>query len=270
MGELVLLVVAAAWAAVLIPPLLRSRIENRPNSSVTDFRRQLNKLQSTVPSRASGSMRGMARPLAPSPLQRPAAGGRPGVRSAEMRRGGSRHHGGRAAQAATIAPVREAAPRRRSHGDPTGGQPRSQRQSAHRQAHVARHAVSSNEMLRRRRSNMLFTLVVATAGTLFLAGYHQGACDAVAVRRVVPRPVRLYVPAVAGPPARHVGVAQRLDASPLNPAAAVVVRPRSRYTQRPLRGCSSVGRARQSHCRGQGFDSPQLHSLKWLDVQRDA
>ena len=57
MGELVLLVVAAAWAAVLIPPLLRSRIENRPNSSVTDFRRQLNRLQSTVPQRAGGSMR---------------------------------------------------------------------------------------------------------------------------------------------------------------------------------------------------------------------
>jgi len=68
MGELVLLVVAAAWAAVLIPPLVRSRIENRPNSSVTDFRRQLNRLQSTVPSRAS-SMRGMARPLAPSPIR---------------------------------------------------------------------------------------------------------------------------------------------------------------------------------------------------------
>jgi hypothetical protein len=170
MGELVLLVVAAAWAAVLIPPLLRSRIENRPNSSVTDFRRQLNKLQSTVPSRASGSMRGMARPLAPSPLQRPAAGGRPGVRSAEMRRGGTRHHGGRAAQAATLAPVREAAPRRRSHGDQTGGQPRPQRQQAHRQSHVARHAVSSTQMLRRRRSNMLFTLVIATASTLFLAG----------------------------------------------------------------------------------------------------
>jgi hypothetical protein len=25
------------------------------------------------------------------------------------------------------------------------------------------------------------------------------------------------------------------------------------------RGCSSVGRALQSHCRGQGFESPQLH-----------
>ena len=67
MGELVLLVVAAAWAAVLIPPLLRSRMENRPNSSVTDFRRQLNKLQSTVPNRASGSMRAIGRPLAQAP-----------------------------------------------------------------------------------------------------------------------------------------------------------------------------------------------------------
>ena len=27
------------------------------------------------------------------------------------------------------------------------------------------------------------------------------------------------------------------------------------------RGCSSVGRALQSHCRGQGFDSPQLHDF---------
>ena len=29
--------------------------------------------------------------------------------------------------------------------------------------------------------------------------------------------------------------------------------------QRLGRGCSSDGRALQSHCRGQGFDSPQLH-----------
>jgi hypothetical protein len=165
MGELVLLVVAAAWAAVLIPPLLRSRIENRPNSSVTDFRRQLNKLQSTVPSRASGSMRGMARPLAQSPLQRPAAAGRPGMQPAQIRRGGTRAHGGRTA---TMAPPREAAPRRRAHGDPTGGQPRPQQQQ-HRQAHLARHNVSADDQLRRRRSNVLFMLVVAAGATLFLA-----------------------------------------------------------------------------------------------------
>ena len=121
MGELVLLAVAAAWAAVLIPPLLRSRIENRPNSSVTDFRRQLNRLQSTVPSRASGPMRGMARPLAQSPLQRPAAAGRPGMQAAQLRRGGGRPPGTRDGRdARTATPVRET-PRRRTHGDPTGG-----------------------------------------------------------------------------------------------------------------------------------------------------
>jgi hypothetical protein len=170
MGELVLLVVAAAWAAVLIPPLVRSRIENRPNSSVTDFRRQLNRLQSTVPSRASGSMRGMARPLAPSPLQRPAAGGRPGMQAAQLRRnsGGTRAHGGRAA-AATMSSVRDhTAPRVRTHGDPTGGQPRP-RQAGHRQSHVSRHAMAGADVVRRRRSNMLFMLVVAAGSTLFLA-----------------------------------------------------------------------------------------------------
>ena len=57
MGELVLLIVVAAWAAVLIPPLVRSRMENRPNSSITDFNRQLSRLQSSVPQRANTNLR---------------------------------------------------------------------------------------------------------------------------------------------------------------------------------------------------------------------
>ena len=57
MGQVVLLVVAAAWAAVLLPPLLRSRLENRPNSSVLDFRNQLSSLQRAVPGR------GVSRPF---------------------------------------------------------------------------------------------------------------------------------------------------------------------------------------------------------------
>jgi len=169
MGELVLLVVAAAWAAVLIPPLLRSRIENRPNSSVTDFRRQLNRLQSTVPNRAAGSMRGgMARPLAQSPLHRPAAAGRPGMGSAQLRRSGSRSHGGRGGTATApreTAP-RQAAPRRRTHGDPTGGTPRPQH---HRQTQISRQEASASDQTRRRRSNVLFMLVLASGSTLFLA-----------------------------------------------------------------------------------------------------
>ena len=70
MTQLVILVVAAAWLAVLIPPMLRSRVENRPNSSVTDFRRQLDQLQSTAAPRPA--MRAMGRPLAPTGLGRSA------------------------------------------------------------------------------------------------------------------------------------------------------------------------------------------------------
>jgi hypothetical protein len=195
MGELVLLVIAAAWAAVLIPPLLRNRIENRPNSSVTDFRRQLNKLQSTVPSRAGAPMRGMARPLAQSPLQRPAAAGRPGMQQAQLRRGaGGRTHGNRTQH--TVVREREQAPRRRAHGDTTGGQRRpqhrdeprrhgdrigAQRRPQYRDDH---RAAPSTDLIRRRRSNVLFMLVVAVASTLFLAATTQ-------------EPVMLYVFAAA-------------------------------------------------------------------------
>jgi hypothetical protein len=177
MGELVLLVVAAAWAAVLIPPLLRSRIENRPNSSVTDFRRQLNKLQSTVPSRAASPMRTMARPLAQSPGQRASVVGR-SVQQANLRRGaGGRSHGG---------DPREQ-PRQRMHGDPSGGfgRPEMPRRTHsvrdHRIQHdhhrdrasdrmstAGRPGISSDE-LRRRRGNVLVALVLTTAATFFLA-----------------------------------------------------------------------------------------------------
>jgi hypothetical protein len=173
MGELVLLVIAAAWAAVLVPPLIRNRLENRPNSSVTDFRRQLNKLQSTVPSRAGAPMRGMARPLAQSPLQRPAAGGRPGTQPAQLRRGaGGRSHGQRQG---TIVRDREpqAAPRRRSHGDPTGGQ-RRPRPDDHRRP-VREPSPASTELMRRRRTNVLFMLVTLVGATLFLAATTQSA-----------------------------------------------------------------------------------------------
>ncbi|HWL42821.1 MAG TPA: hypothetical protein VNQ73_07750 [Ilumatobacter sp.] len=154
MGELVLLVVAAAWAAVLIPPLLRSRMENRPNSSVTDFRRQLNKLQSTVPNRATGPMRGMARPLAQSPGYR--QGGRAPVAA---RRAGTRTHGER-----TLTAAPAAQPRRQQVSRAHQGRPQQQRQ-----APAARHRMSAGEQLRRRRANVLFMLVATAGATLFLA-----------------------------------------------------------------------------------------------------
>src|SRR5262245_46815957 len=155
MGQLVLLVVAAAWAAVLVPPLLRSRIENRPNSSVSDFRDQLSSLQRAMPARGV-AMRSMGRPLAQSPLSRPAAAGRPGVR------GGRTHSGSLASARANGTgpgvrrrpePVRshDVAPRVRSHAEPT------------------RVRMSSRDVLKRRRANVLKCLALITGCTLFLA-----------------------------------------------------------------------------------------------------
>ena len=76
MGNLILLLVAAAWAAVLVPPLVRSRLRNSPTTSVTQFRRQLSSLQQGgrgLPRSGSmpvGSMRNplrdAARPFAPA------------------------------------------------------------------------------------------------------------------------------------------------------------------------------------------------------------
>jgi len=161
MGQLVLLVVAAAWAAVLVPPLLRSRIENRPNSSVSDFRNQLSSLQKTVPSRGV-TMRTMARPLAPSPLSRPAASGRPVLRS------GVKTHDGKTVRSAGQPAPRhqepphqpDLSPRRRSHA----GRPESERRRA-----PARKAIATRDALRRRRANVLFVLGLVSACALFLA-----------------------------------------------------------------------------------------------------
>jgi hypothetical protein len=161
MGQLVLLVVAAAWAAVLVPPLLRSRIENRPNSSVTDFRNQLSSLQKTVPSRGV-TMRTMARPLAPSPLSRPAAPGRPVLRS------GVKTHDGKTVRSAGQAAPRhqepvhqlDVAPRRRTHADVQQGE---------RRRSPARNKIATRESMRRRRANVLFVLGLVSACALFLA-----------------------------------------------------------------------------------------------------
>jgi hypothetical protein len=144
-------------------------VENRPNSSVTDFRRQLNKLQSTAtPPRPS--YRTLGRSLAPSPLQRPTAYGRPGaLHHRQVHLHGAppmRSHGGvRTDTPREVPRSRPDAPRLRTHGDPTGGH-----EHPHRQTHMhARHVADPRVTVRRRRSNVLFVLVLTTACTLFLA-----------------------------------------------------------------------------------------------------
>jgi hypothetical protein len=60
MKPLVLLILAVVWGVALIPPLLRSRSDLRPNSSVMSFRRTLADL-SRIPGRAPY----YGRPVAP-------------------------------------------------------------------------------------------------------------------------------------------------------------------------------------------------------------
>lgn len=162
MSSVIILAVVAVWAAVIVPPLLRSRVENRPNASVTDFRRQLSTLQRAVPTRTMVPMRGMARPLAQAPQQRPGVGYNPGMNqghAGQMRR--------TAAPAAPAAPVRErmqdaSQGLRRSHnGDDTSAT------RSHRTAHL--HRVSQREIVRRRRANIVFALATTVAISAFLA-----------------------------------------------------------------------------------------------------
>jgi hypothetical protein len=148
--------------------MLRSRIDNRPNSSVTDFRRQLNKLQNNS-TQVRGSARSMGRPLAQSssPLQRQAAVGRPGqgpvrqvpVRQASMRSGGTAT---RQRPAQRHVQTSEAT-RYRSHGDLSAGHRRPGSGS------VTERSVT----VKRRRMNVLLVLFVTAACTMFLAGTTQ-------------------------------------------------------------------------------------------------
>ena len=152
MGKIVLLAVAAAWAAVLLPPLIRSRLENRPGSSVTDFRRQLFQLQRTVPTRSMGQMRSMGRPLTQSPLQRPAVTNRTG----QMQR----THLSLPLQDRDQSYTGELARR-------VPREPGTRAHTGHRVVQVQR--ISRREQIRRRRTNVLFILVMSNVLTLFLA-----------------------------------------------------------------------------------------------------
>jgi len=49
LGVVVLIVLAAVWAAFLLPPVLRARSEHRPSGSISDFRRQLHVLSKSSP-----------------------------------------------------------------------------------------------------------------------------------------------------------------------------------------------------------------------------
>ncbi|MEY2966111.1 MAG: hypothetical protein RLY50_161 [Actinomycetota bacterium] len=148
MSKLILLIVAAAWMAVLLPPLVRTRLDGGSASSVSDFRRQLSSLQRSQAPQAYAPMRAMSRPLAPAPAQRQ---------------------------------VRRPAPAQAPRGPrlvATDGvlEPDARHRRSHHTAQLPRHHVaaetaylSPREVVRRRRVNVLYGLVAANVLTLFLA-----------------------------------------------------------------------------------------------------
>ncbi len=100
MSKLILIIVGAAWLAVLLPPMVRAKLHGSPSNSVSNFRRQLNSLESSGGRSQQGQLRNMARPLAPSQQYRsPAArtsrqqqGALSNLTGALIRPEGVRHH----------------------------------------------------------------------------------------------------------------------------------------------------------------------------------
>lgn len=144
MASLILLVVGAAWMAVLLPPLMRSRLQGGSTSSVSEFRRQLNTLQRTQSPRRQAPMRPMVRPLVASPARRPAPAAPAGLRlvPAPGTTGRRSHHGAHAAR-------RHDTPRHHLGAEEMFLHPR--------------------EIVRRRRTNVLYALVSVAGISLFLA-----------------------------------------------------------------------------------------------------
>lgn len=100
MSKLILIIVGAAWLAVLLPPMVRAKLHGSPSNSVSNFRRQLNSLETSGGRSQQGQLRNMARPLAPSPQYRSAAqrtsrpqqGPLSNITGALIRPEGIRHH----------------------------------------------------------------------------------------------------------------------------------------------------------------------------------
>ena len=83
---MLLIVLAAVWAAFLLPPVLRARAESRPAGSISDFRRQLRVLERAAPV----GLAPVGRRTAPAPRNRTVAVSRMPARAAHPRVGPSR------------------------------------------------------------------------------------------------------------------------------------------------------------------------------------
>jgi Flp pilus assembly protein TadB len=134
MSKLILIIVGAAWLAVLLPPMVRAKLHGSPSNSVSNFRRQLNSLETSGGRSQQGQLRNMARPLAPSQQYRSAA-------------------------------QRTSRPQQGALSNITGALIRPEGVRHHR----APAMLTPQAMVRQRRQNLVVGLAVATAISLFLA-----------------------------------------------------------------------------------------------------
>jgi hypothetical protein len=165
---LIVVILAVAWIVVLVPPLLRSRSDGRPSTSIGSFRQQLATLSRTGPDR-----RGVVRPL-----NRPT-----GVPRAPVRHPGAQGPGGDLAGAPRYqGPYSES---RAVYGSRPG-------RSIARSAPLGYSMRSGRAEVRRRRLNVLVGLL-AVAATTAIGGFGLGISALVAVNLLVDAILVFYV-----------------------------------------------------------------------------
>jgi hypothetical protein len=170
---LVVVILAAMWVLVLVPPLLRSRSEGRPSTSVGSFRHQLATLSRAGPG-SRGAMRSLQRSVAPMHgLGRRAVG----ADRRQMRGPVSPHYDD----------YEDEDPPPRGYAPSTSVRPRTARPAS-----IGYSVRSSRAEARRRRQNVLFFLLVAAAVTA-MAGFGLGISALIAVHLLVDALLVFYV-----------------------------------------------------------------------------
>lgn len=161
MQKLILLIVGAAWLVVLVPPLLRSRGENRPTSSVDLFRRNLAVLQQSAPPRIN-PLQSMGRPL---------TGGRQGLTNAYTRAAMKRNPTDpRLRRIDAPLPRRDGITAPTNHTAASGAHTHhSEDATAPLQRRSETRATSHHQLMRRRREQTVRTLFVFSIATAVLA-----------------------------------------------------------------------------------------------------
>jgi hypothetical protein len=174
---LIVVILAVAWIVVLVPPLLRSRSDGRPSTSIGSFRQQLATLSRTGPDRRS-DVRPLNRPMGVprGPTRRPNVAGAPGRLAAVPRyEDGYDDHGGYDYDDRRAYGARPAMATRPGRPGPVGYSLRSGRAD-----------------VRRRRLNVLVGLL-AVAATTAIGGFGLGISALVAVNLLVDAILVFYV-----------------------------------------------------------------------------